>query len=225
VVDLSEYCSYDTSLFNIKYKKNNSENFYIQNGQARLYAANGNGNSIEINAAAGVKIKNISYVDANGRTVSVTISNDGSSAIIQNKTNSGSSQSNQIRLTSISITYETSVSGMSYEIEEGSLHLKYVLQLSESEYNLYQTSGKKLELKVNGETASYSVSKVQVGYGSPNSFIITIPNLDGNYGIQYGVSVTATISETGTFKETVTKNITGTEIINRLKALETKVGI
>ena len=162
--DLSGYSTYDTSIFTIKYKKNDSQNAYIGSGQVRLYAANGNGNSIEISAVSGVKITKITYVDANSRTVSVTISSDGSTASIQNKTNSGSSQSNQIRLTSISITYEIGGSGTSYEIEDGSLQLNYVLQLTEEEFNLYQSSNKKLELKVNNQVVSYSILKLENEY-------------------------------------------------------------
>ena len=176
-VELSGYCSYDTSLFTIKYKKNASSNAYIGSGQVRLYAANGNGNSIEINAATGVKIKNISYVDANSRTVSVTINNDGSSAVIQNKTNSESSKNNQIRLTSISITYETSGSGISYKIEEGSLQLNYVLQLSEVEYKLYQSSDKVLELKINNQVVNYSIVKLENEYRIICSINITDKNI------------------------------------------------
>ena len=161
--DLSQYADFDTELFSIWYNANSSGSSYIKTSQIRLYAAEGRGNSIDITALNGVKIKDVSWT-SDKNSPSKTISSDGSTAKIQNTTNSGSSKDNQVHLSSITITYETSGTGTTYELVDNSLHLNYVLVLTQTQYDLYVADNKELKLYVNNVEADYTIVKVGNDY-------------------------------------------------------------
>ena len=167
--NLADYMEFDTTLFDIYYNHNGSQLSHI-NSDIRLYNAGGNGNSIDITAKNGITIKEVSCSSSG---LKITISSDGKSAKIHN---TNSTSSGNVSVKNFTIKYETSGSGISYKIENGSLQLNYVLQLSEGDYNLYQSSGKNLELKVNDQIANYKVLKVNGEYRIIFSVAITDVN-------------------------------------------------
>ena len=169
--NLREFMTFNEELFDIQYKHNSSSLSHVGSGFVRFYSTSDyNGSSFDITAKGDIVIKKVTYTTKSG-TLKVSISNDGKTAKIQN-----CGAQNKIDLTSFVIEYETISSGTTYKLEDGSLRLNYALQLTEKEYNLYQTSGKTLELKVNGETTSYSVSKV----GNEYRIIYSIKITDNN---------------------------------------------
>lgn len=172
--DLSGYMIFDNTLFDIQYKKNSSANGYVNNpnAQIRLYIGDGGkGNSIEITAKSGVKITKVTAIEAtedSSHKVSPTITFNDGKATIQNTASSG-----QCRLKGFTIEYTVGGSSLSYSLEDESLCLNYVLQLSESAYSLYKQSNKTIDLKINDQAATYVVSKVGNEYRLVYSIKIT----------------------------------------------------
>lgn len=155
--DVTNYITSDSSLFTFTYNKNSSEHAYISS-DVRLYAANGNGNSLDIKANNGIVITGVSYLASNG-SGSVSINSDGSVATIKNDVNSGSNKSNQFKVTSITITYEEAGSGLSYEVKDNQIELRYVLVLSKANYDKYLATGETIKMFINNEEVEYKVTQ------------------------------------------------------------------
>lgn len=158
--DLSQYMEVDTSLFDLEYKCNGAAYSYINqsNKEIRLYPKSGNGSSIQITAQDGVKIK---VVKCDTSTPSITISSDGKTATIQNKS---TATSGHIKVKSITIEYESKGSGYSYNIKEGTLALKYNLILTEAEYFKFLLSDVDLSLKLNDIKYEYDIYEYENAY-------------------------------------------------------------
>ena len=177
--DLSDYIEFDEDLFDIQYKKNMSAFGYISTSKSKikLYPGtdgSGNGTSIEIVAKPGVKITNVTAVEDKSDSkhkVAPTITFTDGKAVIQNTTNQ--KEGNQCVLSSFTINYTVGGSSLSYSLEDESLCLNYVLQLSESAYSLYKQSNKTIDLKINDQAATYVVSKVGNEYRLVYSIKIT----------------------------------------------------
>ena len=160
--NLADYFTFDTNLFDVIYTKNNANYSYINgSGEIRLYPGSGNGSSINITAKEGVVIKNVTYTSS-GSTPTVTIASDGSSAKIHNTINATSK--NQVKITEVKIAYELNTSSESFTIVDGSLKLKYCLELTEAQYNLYLLDSAGLKLYINNEEVDYYVYKVNGSY-------------------------------------------------------------
>ena len=160
--NLADYFTFDTNLFDVIYTKNSANYSYINgSGEIRLYPGSGNGSSINITAKDGVVIKNVTYTSS-GSTPTVTIASDGSSAKIHNTINATSK--NQVKITEIKISYELNTSSESFTIVDGSLKLKYCLELTEAQYNLYLLDSAGLKLYINNEEVAYYVYKVNGTY-------------------------------------------------------------
>jgi uncharacterized repeat protein (TIGR02543 family) len=160
--NLADYFTFDTNLFDVTYNKNSANYSYINgSGEIRLYPGSGNGSSINITAKDGVVIKNVTY-KASGSTPTVTIASDGSSAKIHNTINATSK--NQVKITEVKISYELNTSSESFTIVDGSLKLKYCLELTETQYNLYLLDSASLKLYINNEEVDYFVYKVNGTY-------------------------------------------------------------
>ena len=160
--NLADYFTFDTNLFDVIYTKNSANYSYINgSGEIRLYPGSGNGSSINITAKDGVVIKNVTYTSS-GSTPTVTIASDGSSAKIHNTINATSK--NQVKITEVKISYELNTSSESFTIVDGSLKLKYCLELTEAQYNLYLLDSAGLKLYINNEAVDYYVYKVNGSY-------------------------------------------------------------
>lgn len=160
--NLADYFTFDTNLFDVIYTKNSANYSYINgSGEIRLYPGSGNGSSINITAKDGVVIKNVTYTSS-GSTPTVTIASDGSSAKIHNTINATSK--NQVKITEVKISYELNTSSESFTIVDGSLKLKYCLELTEAQYNLYLLDSAGLKLYINNEEVDYYVYKVNGSY-------------------------------------------------------------
>ncbi len=160
--NLADYFSYDTNLFDVQYNKNKAGYSYINgSGEIRLYPGSGNGSSINITAKDGVVIKNVTCTSS-GSTGTITIASDGSSAKIHNTINATSK--NQVKITAINIVYELNTSNESFSIVDGSLKLKYCLELTESEYNYYLLDSAGLKLYINNEEVDFYIYKVNGSY-------------------------------------------------------------
>ena len=158
--NLADYFTFDTNLFDIVYNKNNAKYSYINgSGQIRLYPGGGNGSSINITAKDGVVIKKVTFTSDGSSKL--TISEDGSSAKIQNADNATSGHH---KITKITIQYELNTSNESFTIVDGSLKLKYCLELTEAQYNLYLLDSSGLKLYINNEEVDYYVYKVNGTY-------------------------------------------------------------
>ena len=177
--NLKEYYEFDSSLFDIYYKHNNSSsnNAYINssNGQIRLYPGGGNGSSIEFSAKDGVKITEVTCTVKEGVKPTITVSADGKSAKIHNTVSATSGSNNQSRITGFKVTYELETSGFSYSIKEGSLAINYILTLTEKEYFMLLTSDSELSVYINDLKQNYEIVK----YGNEYRVICTI-NVDNN---------------------------------------------
>lgn len=159
-IDMSTVSNVDTSLFDFQYKANGSGLSFVNTSEIRLYG-NNSGGYLEITAKNGIKIKKIEFTGS-GATGDLTIASDGSSARYHN--NNGAGSGNQVKIKTITITYETSGTGTSYELINGSLYLNYVLLLSQSNYDLYIKDGKELELYINNEEVGYEIIQVNNEY-------------------------------------------------------------
>lgn len=165
--DLKDYFTFDNSLFDIQYKKNSTSYSYINAGksQIRLYnSADKNGSSIEITAKNGVKIISVEPIvdidDSKIKDPTITIDSDGGFASIQNTSESG-----QCRLNGFVIKYQTNAApGKTYTLEDNSLKLKYVLQLTPGQYELYLDAADGLKMYINNEEVSYSVVELENEY-------------------------------------------------------------
>ena len=164
--NLAEYYEFDKNLFDITYNHNSAGHSYIggSKGQIRLYPANGNGSSIDIKAKDGVIIKKVEAHKSEGQNPTVTITSDGSSAKIQNTVAASSGSANQCRLSGFTITYELNTSSESFTIVDGSLKLKYCLELTEAQYNLYLLDSAGFKLYINNEEVDYYAYKVNGTY-------------------------------------------------------------
>lgn len=177
--DLSKYYNFDTNLFTIMYKANNGNSSYIKAGdQIRLYPGSGNGSSIEITAKEGVTIKNVTVSLAQYVSPKVTISSDGKTAVIQNKSSASGEKENQSRLNGFEITYEYEETGLVTKVAENSVKLSYSIALTQTQYEKYLLANE-LSLYINNEKVEYYTLV------SGNTYYLVYDILVSNYSTIY----------------------------------------
>lgn len=170
--NLADYYNFDSSLFDMMYKYNNSGYSYISAGaQIRLYPGNGNGSSIEITAKEGVKITKVTVTSQNNKPV-ITVASDGKTAKIHNTVLATTGQDNQSRITSFTIEYEIGSSGKVTKVVDGSVKLSYGLLLNQIQYEKYLNAGE-VNLYINDELVNYSILKSGDKYYLIYTFTVT----------------------------------------------------
>lgn len=162
--DLSPYMTFNKELFSFKYVKNGSAHAYINNSSIRLYNASGNGSAVEITAKDGVKIKSIAltYTSDSANQLSgneISISSDGSKAVLQNKAASG-----QCRINGIKITYEAKVGSLVNTLIDGTVKLNYVLSLNEVEYQKFNECEDDLVFYINDQESTFKIIELDDEY-------------------------------------------------------------
>lgn len=214
--NLADYFTFDTNLFDVIYTKNSANYSYINgSGEIRLYPGSGNGSSINITAKDGVVIKNVTYTSS-GSTPTVTIASDGSSAKIHNTINATSK--NQVKITEIKISYELNTSSESFTIVDGSLKLKYCLELTEAQYNLYLLDSAGLKLYINNEEVDYYVYKVNGTYRL--NYEIEVSDLNKVYTPKFvfnNMEITITGYSAKTLAKYYLNNLGSTDLVKKYK--------
>ena len=123
-IDLTDYFGVDSSLFRITANTNSKANFYIKANEIRLYTNNNNGSSISVEVLnSDYQITGFSVSSDDNSNLSTTFSDN-----IATVQNTKSDTSGNIKLYSLSITYE-SANSTSYEVDEATMRFMYELDL------------------------------------------------------------------------------------------------
>lgn len=124
-IDLTEYFGVDSSLFRITANTNSKANFYIKANEIRLYTSGGNGSSISIEVLnPDYKITDFSISSADNSSLTTTFSDN-----LATVKNTMSGTSGNIKLYSLSITYESSNS-TTYSVDEATMRFMYEFDIN-----------------------------------------------------------------------------------------------
>lgn len=171
-IDITNNFDVDSSLFKVTANFNSKTNFYIKSGEIRLYHGGGNGTSISIEVLnPDYKITSFSIDSADSTSLTTTFSD--SLATVKN---TNSSTSGNVKLYSLSITYESSSSTV-YEVSNMKLRLG-TAELSQELYDELVALGATFGVEV---TNSSDVTKTQaitpVLEGDNYQFALVLTNI------------------------------------------------
>ena len=172
VLDITNYFDVDASLFKITVNYNSKTSFYINSSEMRLYNGGGNGTSVSIDVLnPDFKITGFSVSSADNSNLSTTFSD--SLATVQN---TNSSTSGNIKLYSLTITYESSSSTV-YEVNNMKLRLG-TAELSQELYDELVALGATFGVEVtNSSDVTKALDITPVLEGDNYQFALVLTNI------------------------------------------------
>ena len=178
--DLKDYINYDTNIFTLTAHKNDNANYYINSSGIRLYPGSKNGSSIEIKILGERTISLVEVNTLNKDRLSITISSDKKTAILQNVFDATSG--NRVDITDFTVYYQEGVlTESSNELVSDTLKLHYYLEFKLNDYLKYVNTSSNIIFKLSNQEVEYNTyylnDKVYL------DFAINVKDYQEEYGL------------------------------------------